>query len=490
MCQLKTDKTKMLFAKFKRRYFFLLTLVFFSFALFLPFIGHGFIHDDFEHLGSVVFQTLDIGLTKATGGPFYAPIAWLSFKFDWFLWGSHNAFPFAMTNLTIHSANIILLYCFVERLWRDETAARWAVLGFFLLFPANIWAVMWIATRAHLLTTFFYLAGMLATLWLTRTERFKMVSALVIVIFATLALFTKESGITMFATVFLILIHKKTTGNIRGKLLPAMIVFVLGLLILFVFYFWMRMQSGAIPITIGENQWYSYTPSFSLIIRNIGSYGWRTYGILTLLVLGFCLSLKIGRHKLNFSLLTKSETLLSLTMFGLMIAPFIMLAGRSGIYTYLPGVAASILFGATLRSLNQSHQFLNSSIFSRIPIFVTVIIFISFTIGQSQKWLKMAQTNTEILDQIINLEPQMPKKTFVVLRYSEIDRINRFPDGLSKTSFSPALQLKFADPSLTGVFVKNDDKVVLPNLSSVREFAYTIENGRPKIMRITEFSSK
>lgn len=475
----------------KKTLFLILTLAILSLALFLPFAGHGFIHDDFEHLNSVAFQPLRVGLFKATGGLFYAPLAWLSFKANFLFWGPETAFPYALTNLLIHTANVILLFFIAKRLWNSDVVAWWTALGFALLFPSNIWAVMWIATRAHLMTAFFYLAAMLATLWLTRAERYKELFAVLIVIFAGLSLFSKESGITLIATIFLIFLYEKRTGNLKGKFLPSITVFTGGMLIVLGFYFYLRAHSGAASVSIGSGKWYSYSLSPSVFLSNLGSYGWRTYGILSLIVIGLCLSLKIDRKKLNFGLLTRNEVLLSLLMFGLMISPFILLAGRSGIYTYLPGVAAALLLGAIVRSLYQSeNEFSFSAKYSQIPVAVIILILIGFTIGQSRKWVKMVETNTKVLSQIAALEPQMPEKTFVILRYSEVDEKNRFPDGLSMSSFAPAMQLTFADKSLGGAIVKGEEPLFLPKILSAKEFTYTIENGQPKIVEVSDKSIK
>src|SRR5882672_3617283 len=111
---------------------FLLAVAGLSAALFLPVMGRGFIHDDFVHLYSVACGSLWQGLTRANGGPFYTPVAWLTFKVDWILWGK-NPFMMAAGNLLLHIANITLLYAFALKLWRSQIAARWAALGFALL---------------------------------------------------------------------------------------------------------------------------------------------------------------------------------------------------------------------------------------------------------------------------------------------------------------------------------------------------------------------
>ena len=51
--------------------------------------------------------------------------------------------------------------------------------------------------------------------------------------------------------------------------------------------------------------------------------------------------------------LTMNDALLSASLFAATIAPFILLRGRSGIYTYLPGIAAALLLGAMARAFTE-----------------------------------------------------------------------------------------------------------------------------------------
>jgi hypothetical protein len=320
-----------------------------SAALFLPIMGRGFIHDDFVHLYSAAYHPLRRGLAYANGGPFYTPITWLTFKLDWILWGK-NSFLMALGNLLLHIANITLLYAFALKLWRSQVAARWTALGFALLFPANTWAVMWISTRAHLLVTFFYLAAMLATLWLSRAERHKKLAVVTIVLFASLAAFSKESGVTTPVGVALTLIYVRRSQ--WGKILPlSTVIGLFGLLIAAIAaYALMRGRSGAIPITFSANDWYSYATSLSVLFENFFRYGWRTYGLLGIMASAIALSQIIRGRRPRLDSLTMNDALLSASLFATAISPFILLRGRSGIYTYLPGIAAALLLGAMARA--------------------------------------------------------------------------------------------------------------------------------------------
>ena len=148
----------------------LLALAAFSYGLYLPGAGRGFVQDDFAHLHSAAFTPLSQGLTTAQAGPFFTPLVWLTFRLDWALWGMRS-FPPAVENITLHTLNTVLVYCLALRLWGSGAAAWWAAFGFALLFPANNWAVMYTATRAHVLATFFYLAALIAATFYERTRK-------------------------------------------------------------------------------------------------------------------------------------------------------------------------------------------------------------------------------------------------------------------------------------------------------------------------------
>ena len=95
-------------------------------------MGRGFLFDDFGHLFAAGYESFRWALTHATGGPYYAPLAYLSFKLDWILWGP-QPFAFAATNLIIHIVNTLLLYALVLRLWGSTMGAWWAALGLAML---------------------------------------------------------------------------------------------------------------------------------------------------------------------------------------------------------------------------------------------------------------------------------------------------------------------------------------------------------------------
>jgi hypothetical protein len=429
------------------------------------------------------------------------------------MWG-RKPFLMAAGNLVLHIANIILLYAFALKLWRSQTAARWAALGFALLFPANTWAVMWISTRAHLLATFFYLATLLATLSLSRTERRRKLAVVTIVLFATLAAFSKESGVTTPVAVAITIIYVRRSQG--GKTLPlATIIGLFGSLIAaLAAYALMRGRSGAIPVTFSANDWYSYAASFSVLFENLFRYGWRTYGLLGIMASVIALSQIIRGRRPRLDSLTMNDALLSASLFAAAIAPFILLRGRSGIYTYLPGIAAAMLLGAVARVFydaplkkrrgdgerekgregERERRKEDSSLslcpsvppflrpLAMAPVMLVIALYSLFTVVHSLRWMRMAEINTFVLNRTAERVTKPQPNTLFILTYSEADNVNGFPDSLAH-GFSCALRVLYADPTLSGTIGRHRESRYTDRQSAVIRLAY-IHNrdGEPQLV--------
>lgn len=88
---------------------------------------------------------------------FWHPLTWMSLQLDAELFGLNPA-RFHLTNLLLHSANVLLLYWVLTSL----TGARWpsaAVAALFAVHPLNVETVAWVSERKGLLSMFF---GLLA----------------------------------------------------------------------------------------------------------------------------------------------------------------------------------------------------------------------------------------------------------------------------------------------------------------------------------------
>jgi hypothetical protein len=444
-------------------------------------VGRGFIHDDFVHLCSVAYDPLWRGLTKATGGPFYAPLTWLTFKVDWMLWGLKPA-AFAVVNLVLHITNILLLHRLAFCLYQSAIAARWAAIGFALLYPANTWAIMWISTRAHVIVTLFYLAAMLSAVWYARTKRHKALALTAIVMFATLSMFSKESGITVPISIALVLFNQLTGQKHIFISRSGIIGLFAMLLTVLLLYAGIRAQSGAIPITFLRSQWYSYTLDPKVALENLLRYGWRTYGLLVIMAGGIAFSRYLRGCSPSLKSLSKGEIAFSLTLFSSTITPFILLPGRSGIYTYLPGIAAALLLGAAVRTWYEPSLKppLCRTLIATSPIILVIVIYGFLTVGHSLRWMKMAEVNTAVLHQIVTQHAKLEPNTVVILTYSEVDRENRVPESMA-WGFSHALRILYSDPTISGSIIHSGEPCF--DRSSEIRFVYQRGyNGEPEVL--------
>lgn len=457
-----------------------IALAAFSSALFLPLIGRGFVHDDFMWLSSVAHEARWHGLTHPTP-TFYTPLTWLSFKLDWTLWGL-RAFPYALENLLLHILNTLLLYRLALRLWQTHTAAWWTAFGFALLYMANSWAVMWISARTHLLATLFCLAAMLATVCYAQSKHRKLCAALAIIICCALSMLAKEIGVASVAACLVVLWYAEGWRRLRDAWAQAALLSGALLAVLCV-YLMLRVWAGALSVSANEG-WYQYAFSFKVLFQNLREYLSRTYLVAALIAGAIALSQKLRGGEPDLSSITRREVLLSALLFAVTIAPVILIRGRSGLYTYLPGIGAALLLGAAARSLystgdnERPRTWLNL-----LPIFLLVILLSVATVGQSWKWRTMAKTNSSILRQIAEQHPQPERNSHLILRYAQRDERHRFPDGFGTWGFPFAVKLLYDEPNLRGDIVGEANGVEPVSGSPIINYQYVAGEDSPKVIK-------
>jgi hypothetical protein len=335
-----------------------------------------------------------------------------------------------------------------------------------------------------------------------------------IVLFATLAAFSKESGVTTPVAVAITIIYVRRSQG--GKTLPlATIIGLFGSLIAaLAAYALMRGRSGAIPVTFSANDWYSYAASFSVLFENLFRYGWRTYGLLGIMASVIALSQIIRGRRPRLDSLTMNDALLSASLFAAAIAPFILLRGRSGIYTYLPGIAAAMLLGAVARVFydaplkkrrgdgerekgregERERRKEDSSLslcpsvppflrpLAMAPVMLVIALYSLFTVVHSLRWMRMAEINTFVLNRTAERVTKPQPNTLFILTYSEADNVNGFPDSLAH-GFSCALRVLYADPTLSGTIGRHRESRYTDRQSAVIRLAY-IHNrdGEPQLV--------
>ena len=129
--------------------FCLIVIVFLCFANSL---GNDFVFDDiYLVVQNKYIRSPDLSIILST----YRPLRDLSYALDLRIWGE-GPFGFHLTNIIIHSANVLLVFTLIRRLSDDVVSATLAAL-IFAVHPMHTDAVTYISGRRDLLFSFFYL---------------------------------------------------------------------------------------------------------------------------------------------------------------------------------------------------------------------------------------------------------------------------------------------------------------------------------------------
>jgi hypothetical protein len=138
-----------------------------TFVFFSPAIGYDFINYDdnlyvFEnlHVKHGFCQDSILYAFRSVDGGMWMPVTWLSFFWDTEIYGT-APFGYHLTNLLLHSASVALLFLALHRMIRRILPAL-VVAGVFALHPQRLESVVWIAERKDVLSTFFWMLGLLA----------------------------------------------------------------------------------------------------------------------------------------------------------------------------------------------------------------------------------------------------------------------------------------------------------------------------------------
>lgn len=261
----------------ERRVVYLLLLVAVNLALFLPSMSGDFLWDDKYFisenpsiLGSGFFRTFLISPFGGFSGTdenslrqdrimrFYRPLVSLSYRLDFRIWGLNPA-AFHLTNILIHAANVILLFCILIALGFSPLAG---FLGGFLfsVYPLHFENVSWISGRTDLLA--FLFAGLSVLSFICFLKRRAPLSLLGSGAAYFLALLCKENVI-LLPLVFLLVLWQREgkTGRALSRLWPH------GLALLG--WFFLRWNALGSEL-IGHSG-----RSIQDLLATLGFYGWK-----------------------------------------------------------------------------------------------------------------------------------------------------------------------------------------------------------------------
>jgi len=138
--------------------------------------------------------TLHDAFLRSGSGKYYRPFLVLSYLADKLLWGD-LIFGYRLTNVLLHTCNVMLVYLLGAKILRATRYARASALGSAVLFavhPIAVESVSWISGRTDLLAAAFSLAAF--SLFLSDGRK-KMLCAIPLGLAAALS---KETGIVVF----------------------------------------------------------------------------------------------------------------------------------------------------------------------------------------------------------------------------------------------------------------------------------------------------
>lgn len=244
--------------------------------IFAPYVGTGFVTDDFNWIESVVRDgevRYMRSFTATTG--FFRPFVGLSFAVQYALHGMDPK-PYGLFNLFLHLANILLLYLLLSRRETTKPLALPAAALFALNAKAVNMAVIWISARTTLLCTFFLLLSfyMFQVYQEKRGHLSWFTKGLVLLLTALFylgSLLSKETAaaapLLIFLFAFFPIAHRTraTAASLFQRLktaVLAVIPFALPLLV----YFLMRFNSDAFT-PFNAPHYYRYTFAPGLILK-------------------------------------------------------------------------------------------------------------------------------------------------------------------------------------------------------------------------------
>ena len=151
-----------------KRSFLLFLILSTAFLIYSPSLKNNFIWDDFHLIVNEPnirsFEKLPVAfkthLFQNVGGSnFYRPVQTISFMLDYAIWRL-NPFGYHLTNILFHLLNVILVYFFVSRIFKNPDIALLTSL-IFAIHPINTEALAYISGRADPLSVFLFLSALL-----------------------------------------------------------------------------------------------------------------------------------------------------------------------------------------------------------------------------------------------------------------------------------------------------------------------------------------
>jgi len=228
------------------RIFISIFLLLISFAVYAPSLKSGFVWDDFLQLKSKNLKFTEEGKEfslfpdinpERAKNIHFRPLLKLSWSIDNLLWGK-SPFGFHLTNIILNSITVLFFY-FLAFLILSEFEVKSkegiAFVGslFFALFPVHVEAVSWISARGDLLSTSFFLLGLIFHILSYKYGGYRNIAIFLLAVLSFyLALASKEIAVAFpLIAILFDLLHRRIAT--RGSILRNSVYLLVLLLYLY-----------------------------------------------------------------------------------------------------------------------------------------------------------------------------------------------------------------------------------------------------------------
>jgi hypothetical protein len=297
-----------------------------------PFLGGGWMTDDFMHVDYLQRQTLGRVLISPDVFGYYRPVSQASLLVNLLLTGL-SPFFFRLTSLLLHVGVICAAFVLACLLLGEGNGAFLATLAFALTPKAHTIAVLWISARPELLMSLFSLLAVIFWIRWDRGDGRRWLSAAVVCYL--LAVLSKEPAVLLP-----ILLLITPPGSWRLRRVPAAGLLVVSGVATIV----LRVAAGArIPL---EDAYYTVTAPIGQDERNAWNYLTRVIPSPAALWLFSGLAARRIPRDVRGSPAMVPLAFYAIAWFIVLLLPVLPLPGRSELYLYLPGFGLCLLAGS------------------------------------------------------------------------------------------------------------------------------------------------
>jgi hypothetical protein len=305
--------------------------------VYLPFIGGGFLTDDFAHIERLSGIDRGVRLVDAPDAfQFYRPVTQSSLAIDLAVHGRDAAW-FRAFNVVLQAAVIALAFIVARLVLTSSLAAALATLAFALTPKAHPIAVLWISARAELLMSLCSLIAVAAWIVWTRNGRAWWLATAVGAY--VLALLSKETATLL---PLLLLLTPRPQRSLASRVTAVAILIGAAAAI----YLW-RSHVGALTPISGDVHYDLMTP-LTRWARSARNYAGRMIGaplglVVIMAIVGF-----LARRR--FAVAYQRQELIAISVFAVawmlvFLAPVLPIVARSELYLYVPVFGMCLLAG-------------------------------------------------------------------------------------------------------------------------------------------------